>query len=193
MTDNAKFETAGNSIFQKGLSAATKSFEMILNSPITIENIKYNEEGVDISRAKENEICHVLKTELLGDLTGASLLIFSESEIERIVKVCLASNMPADEEGQAIMKNGFIAEIDNILSSSVITEVANELDVFLYGGVPKPDMIEAGELNNYIDKESKSFKNTFQFKAVFHGTELEISPDFIWMFNSQVMEKLSVA
>ena len=94
-------------------------------------------------------------------------------------------------EEQKKMRSEFINEIDNIMSSSVITEMANDLDVFLYGGVPEPDELTANAMNKFLAEQSSQFNTFYQFKASFFGTELGISPRFIWMFNEKLAEKIS--
>lgn len=194
MTENMHhkiFDSSAN-FFQKGLSAAKNSFEMILKSPVNLEEVNYKHSEFDMSGIVGEDKFHVIKTELHGDLDGASFLIFSEVEIDKIIKSCLPENFwGTDTDDAKKMRSEFINEIDNIMSSSVITEMANDLDIFLYGGVPQPDELSAAGMNTFLQEQSAKFNKFFQFKASFSGVELGIAPRFIWMFNEQLEDKIS--
>ena len=95
----------------------------------------------------------------MGDINGESFLIFSEEEIGLHHKKSASLKIfgPMRLKSKQKMRGEFINEIDNILSSSVITEIANELDVFLYGGVPQPQLLDGKELNNFLKLEASAF------------------------------------
>ncbi len=165
---------------------------MIIKSPVHLEEVNFTSSEIDLSGHEITDIFHVLKTELHGDLNGASFLIFSSREIDKIVKYCLPENFWGNEtDEQKKMRLEFINEIDNIMSSAVITEMANELDSFLYGGVPQLDILSGPGMSEFLTREFTQYNSFYQFKASFTGTELGIAPRFIWMFNEQLAAKIA--
>ena len=75
LNDN-ELKVATKLIFE-GLSMAKSSMEQILQSPISIEEVEYGTEEMDVKRfGGENSDVHVIKTELMGELKGTSHLIF---------------------------------------------------------------------------------------------------------------------
>lgn len=186
-----ELKVATKLIFE-GLSMAKASMEQILQSPITIEKIDYDgpQEGVQRFLEMEGDV-HLIKTELMGELKGVSHLIFSEEEVTKLYETCLPSNIASNDSNEsAIMKLGFLTEIDNMVSAAVITEFSNFLDVEIYGKVPSLKVLKAEEVNEHLVLESKEFESVIHFKAVFHGKELNICPDFVWAFHNKFVDKI---
>ena len=88
------------------------------------------------------------------------------------------------------MKLGFLTEIDNMVSAAVITEFSNFLDVEIYGMVPSLKVLKAKDVNQHLMDDSKEFESVIHFKAVFHGKELNICPDFVWAFHDKFVDKI---
>lgn len=186
-----ELEIATKLIFD-GLSMAKASMEQILQSPVTIKKIDYgNDENQTSFYSKTGERVHLIKTELKGDLKGISHLIFSESEVAKIYKACLPEKIIQDDSpASKMMKMGFLTEIDNMVAAAVITEFANFLNLDIYGHVPSLQVMPATEVDAYIHNESNDFDTIIHFKAIFHGSELDISPDFVWVFQSEFVDKI---
>ncbi|WP_420318915.1 hypothetical protein [Ekhidna sp.] len=175
-----------------GLSMAKSSMEQILQSPLSIEQIDYVNAELDTQRfgGPEKDV-HLIKTELMGELKGTSHLIFSEAEVSKLYDSCLPESVAKDNSKEStIMKLGFLTEIDNMVSAAVITEFSNSLDMEIYGNVPSLKILKASELNDFIVKDSSEFESIIHFKAVFHGKELDICPDFIWVFHNKFVDKI---
>ena len=172
---------------------AKTSMEQILQSPITIKKIDYGESAEEPHRyenVSESNV-HLLKTGLMGDLKGSCYLIFTAEEVEKINKACLPETVLKDDSDQAkMMKMGFLTEIDNMVAAAVITEFANFLGLELFGMVPSLHIVKSLEVNDYLGNESEQFDTVIHFKAVFHGTELDITPHFVWMVQKEFMNKI---
>jgi len=171
---------------------AKSSMEMILQSPISIEQVDYLNAKLETDRFgdEDNEV-HLIKTELMGELKGTSHLIFSEQEVAKLYQACLPEKVAKDDSNESvIMKLGFLTEIDNMVSAAVITEFSNFLGIEIYGNVPSLKLLKTGELNEFILNEAKEFESIIHFKAVFHAKELDICPDFIWVFHDKFVDKI---
>ena len=176
-----------------GLSMAKSSMEQILQSPITLEKVAFGIDKKDISKSGADEPNNVslIKTELKGELKGSCYLVFSESDVDKINKACLpAEILDNDSPESKMMMMGFLTEIDNMVAAAVITEFANFLGVDLFGNVPSLHVMPQEEVNGYLAEETTSFDSVIHFKAIFQGEELDISPDFIWIFNEKFMDKI---
>jgi chemotaxis protein CheY-P-specific phosphatase CheC len=188
----SEFQVASKLIFE-GLSMAKSSMEQILQSPITIEKIDYEDHKPGIHRFVEEEEgnVHLIKTELMGELKGISHLIFSEKEVSKLYAACLPPSVLNDDSKESeIMKMGFLTEIDNMVAAAVITEFSNFLNLEIYGQVPSLAVIPSKGVNEYLETESRDFDSIVHFKAIFHGKELDISPDFVWVFNSKFVDRI---
>ena len=188
-----ELEIASKLVFD-GLSMAKKSMEMILQSPISINKIDYSDTvHVPLPTFEEagEESVHVIKTELVGELKGTSHLIFREHEVAKIFKACLPANLLENDSPESrMMKMGFLTEIDNMMAAAVITEVSNSLGLEIYGHVPTLNVIKSQDVNKYLEKESGEFDSIIHFKALFHGDELDIAPDFVWIFQEEFVDKI---
>jgi hypothetical protein len=60
----------------------------------------------------------------------------------------------------------------------------------MYGNVPSLHVMKGEEVNDFLEKESGDFTSVIHFKAIFHGKELDISPDFIWVFQEEFVNKI---
>lgn len=190
LNDN-ELKVATKLIFD-GLSMAKASMEQILQSPISIEQIDYLNSELETSRfGGDNKDVHLIQTELMGELKGTSYLIFSEHEVTKLYQACLPPNVAnGDSDECNIMKMGFLTEIDNMVSAAVITEFSNILGLEIYGNVPSLKVLKSASLNQFIVDQSSEFESIIHFKAVFHGKELDICPDFIWVFHNQFVDKI---
>ena len=189
---NNEIEVA-TKLINGGLSMAKTSMEQILQSPITIKKIDYGKDTLTPQRYEkpEGDNVHLLKTELMGDLKGSCHLIFTSDEVDKVNKACLPPKILSDDSDQAkMMKMGFLTEIDNMVAAAVITEFANFLGLELYGKVPSLHVLETMDVNDYLDSESELYNTVIHFKAIFHGTELEISPHFVWMVQDEFVNKI---
>ena len=189
--NDSELKVATKLIFD-GLSMAKSSMEMILQSPISIEKIDYVSAELDMDRfGGPDQDVHLIKTDLLGERKGTSHLIFSEKEVAKLYDACLPEKIVKDNSKESmIMKLGFLTEIDNMVSAAVITEFSNFLNMEIYGNVPSLKVMKATELNDFIVKDSSEFESIIHFKAVFQGKELDICPDFIWVFHNKFIDKI---
>jgi chemotaxis protein CheY-P-specific phosphatase CheC len=187
-----EMEVATN-LISGGLTMARSSMEQILRSPIDLERIDYSSDSAEIPyfNTKKGSKLHLIKTELKGQLTGSCFLVLSDEEVNKINESCLPAELLSDlsEDGES-MKMAFLKEIDNMVAAAVVTEFSNILDLELFGDVPHAYLLDESDVMEYLASESVVYKTIIHFKAHFHGKELGISPDFIWMFSDQFVDKI---
>lgn len=184
---------AATNLISGGLSMAKSSMEQVLQSPIDLKKIDYSTDGQDPLQfnSKMGSKLHLIKTELKGQLTGSCFLILSETEVNTIYSTCLPKEILSDNsEESEMMKMAFLKEIDNMIAAAVVTEFSNILDLELFGDVPVAYLFEEVEVKEHLAAEAANFKSIIHFKAIFHGKELDIAPDFIWMFSDKFVDKI---
>ncbi len=177
-----------------GLAMAKTSMEQILQSPITLEKVAFGMDAGDLTKIGDWESSHnvsLIKTELKGELKGSCYLIFSEKDVDKINKACLPADILENDSPESkMMMMGFLTEIDNMVAAAVITEFANFLGVELFGNVPSLHVMAHDKVKEYLKNETTSYDTVIHFKAIFHGKELDISPDFIWIINEKFVDKI---
>ena len=181
-------------LIEKALNRSSEVLSNVLGSQIDVEKIHYGKpktvNGMPLFYENTNQEVCLLRTQLFGDLNGICHLILSDEEVNEIQHSCL----PFKAEGgdaDADMKNGFLLEIDNIISGAVTSIFSDEFDSMIYGGVPSMHLMKISEVNNYLLTESSSFELVINFKAKFKGSELNIAPEFIWMLDSQFLVNIN--
>ncbi|SHK50288.1 hypothetical protein SAMN04488028_105227 [Reichenbachiella agariperforans] len=183
-------------LIKDGLDHASVTLSSILKTPIAIKKIDFGFDSlqqVESVRPTDDASSsyYLLRTGLIGELKGVCHLIFTAEEIEKINAACLPEHFQKSASVEAAaLSEGFLTELDNIVSAAVITQFSNYLDVDLFGHVPSLHIMPAGELKDYLQSEAEEFNNVVYFKANFVGEELDITPDFTWMFQDQFLNKI---
>ncbi len=182
LTENLK------AAFKSGYSNAVTSLSKLTNDKIQFNNFHDNFHRLDsdffnkqasFSRNGDN---HLITTEIFGDITGKSYLFLSDTEFEMLTSGVLNSDL----------KEEYIKEMDNILSASVITHLANNLKLKMYGDIPffvgkvkgKVEDIIFDDFNEQID-EVYINAISFSFEA-----RPDVTPFFVWVVDSQVQYAL---
>jgi chemotaxis protein CheY-P-specific phosphatase CheC len=179
-------------IMSAGFERAARSFSSLVNKKVKVTRCKATVLHATEARtplSEESALLYVLVTQIIGTISGKSFLIFSQAESEEIFS---AINLPRSNEA---LNEAFLMEIDNIISASVIAELANALSLEVYGDVPVLVRIPAPDLNAFVTKEIGNDKHasvilcstTFQFDQ--HDT---IHPQFVWSLSNRIFETILV-
>ena len=175
-------------VMNSGFERAAGSFSRMINRNVRItssQSVLVRHDN-DMSYISEEEgDLYVLTTQIIGDVSGKSFLIFNQDESNEIFQT-LNPKIHYQELNEA-----FLMEIDNIISASVISDLSNALDIEVYGDVPNLHKIHSRDLQPYMELEVKSddpstmiFANTtFVFE-----THERIHPQFIWKLNSKIYD-----
>lgn len=183
-------------ILNVGLAKAAETLSFFMNEKISIEAFDFKIETVDFY--KENftlkpDSKYILTTEVIGEVKGYCYLVFSKADTTKLFELSLPENiLPGSKEFET-MSVALLLELDNIVSASVITQLANLLKLKMHGGIPSlwdanEDFKSKNELPGHDIKDSYilNFKSKF-----FPSTSLEnFSPEFIWVLTPAFVEKV---
>ena len=127
----------------------------------------------------------LLTTEIFGDITGKSYLFLSEHEFS-----VLTATIPNNPGSKINLKDEFIKELDNIVSASVITKLANSLNTKMYGDIPilidgVSCKIEDLIFDDFSENAGEVYINSIHFALESNPT---IRPFFIWVIESDALE-----
>lgn len=178
-------EGALQSAYKSGFLNAASSLSMMTKHNIDYNGLMMGHHKLDVDCFTEkisfklNGSSVLVTTEVCGDVPGKSYLFLSEKEFE-----LLTGSIPA---GQGIdLKEEFIKELDNILSASVITKLANELKYKMFGDVP----VFVGKVNGKIEdiiyddfseQTEDIYISSAQFSFANHPT---MRPFFVWVIDA---------
>lgn len=188
MTNLKKCEQFIVHMLSQGFENAANSFGKILNRNIkvsTSQSVVIRNDSAFSYISEEQDDVYVLVTNLMGDFSGRSYLIFSREEADEIAKSVLQ-----ESSGNEKLREAMLLEVDNILSASVISEMSNSLGASVYGDVPRLKRMRADELQVFISgtKESQETYSIIYFVTTFRFDNERIHPQFIWKLSSHVFE-----
>jgi chemotaxis protein CheY-P-specific phosphatase CheC len=172
-------------IINIGLAKSADSLSFFTQQKVLIRSIDVEIKQLsaeDFGRRSVSGDSYLLTTEIKGELEGVCYLIFSEPDVENIVKSCLPG-LKGDLKGNE-MAEGLLMEIDNILSASVITQFSNLLKLSMYGGVPKLDVLNQEELKTAVLRNQDQ-RYYLSFRACFEPDSINVNPEFIWLLNEE--------
>jgi len=179
-------------IMSSGFERAARSFSSLINRKVKItkcQSVLIQSSKNHAALAEESGQLYVLVTQIIGDISGKSFLIFNEVESEEVFK---AMNL---KKSSSAMNEAFLLEIDNIISASVIAELSMSLDLEVYGDVPELNRMPATELNSFILAETgdDNHSSLIFCNATFQFDERDsIHPQFIWNLSNRIFDTMPV-
>ncbi|MGC3943077.1 MAG: hypothetical protein QM762_00830 [Chryseolinea sp.] len=177
-------------IMGAGFERAARSFSTLVNKNVKItkcNSVKIQPGAGWSAFAEESGHLYVLVTQIIGDVSGKSFLIFNEDESQEIFK---AVNLRRSNDA---LNEAFLMEIDNIISASVIAEMANALSLEIYGDVPSLVRMPASDLRSFVSKELGNDSST---SVIFCNTSFRfderdtIHPQFVWSLSNRIFDAI---
>jgi chemotaxis protein CheY-P-specific phosphatase CheC len=179
-------------IMSAGFERAARSFSNLINRKVKITKchaVLVQPTRSQMAVAEESGHLYVLVTQIIGDVSGKSFLIFNEAESEEVFK---AMNLKKSSDA---MNEAFLLEIDNIISASVIAELATALGLEVYGDVPELNRVPGQDLNAFIVAEAgdESHSSLIFCNATFQFDERDsIHPQFVWNLSNRIFDAIPV-
>jgi len=179
-------------IMGAGFERAARSFSTLINKNVRVtkcNSVRIRPGASWSAFAEESGHLYVLVTQIIGDVSGKSFLIFNDDESQEIFK---AVNLRRSNDA---LNEAFLMEIDNIISASVIAEMANALSLEIYGDVPALVRMPAGELRSFVSKE---LGNDSSSSVIFCNTSFKfdecdtIHPQFVWSLSNRIFDAIPV-
>jgi len=125
-------------IINISVAKAADSFAMISKDKVLINvpEIKVFSKDQAVEEVVKKEATEVIVlSDIKGDITGNSLMLFSKHHIKKLSEVCL--NEPYFDEEDIRLKESLLLEVSNIITGSLVTQLANILKMNIYGLAPR--------------------------------------------------------
>jgi chemotaxis protein CheY-P-specific phosphatase CheC len=179
-----------NKLLSLALANSAASFAQIANTEIKLQAAEIQlmpiEESLIAVTASATEKLNTLISQVIGDVPAHSYLIINDEDAVKLGELCLPENLKNNTE----MQLALIAEIANILTASVVTQLSNFFKVKMLGFVPKLEKTDKQEVKLLIDKEISKESVSFFLKTNFITPKQTIQPDFIWTFGSILIDMI---
>ncbi len=135
----------------------------------------------------------ILTTQLIGEFSGNSYLLFSSADVRKFSELCIPKQFQNNSENSKQILDSLLLEIDNIMSASVITQFSNLLKVKLFGSVPDLKSLKTKELVKYISNMSENMLYMLFIECDFSNDNMTLNPQFIWILDAEFLSKIKTA
>ena len=126
------------------------------------------------------------------DLPFAFCKADSLNTSKKAFKCFLSSILENNNPETRLMKLEFMTEIDNMVAGAVITQLSNHLEKEVYGNVPSLHVMQADEVNKYIESEAKVYDTSVALRAVFSIPALDVEAEFLWLMKEEFIESIKL-
>jgi len=167
-----------------GLAKAADALAMIINEKVLIKCVELKSPGDVFTEIDKDQI--YLSTDINGDIRGVCYFIISKHDAAFLVDKALPNSTSDEPFVINEMNEGFLLELDNIISAAVTTQLANLLQMNIFGDVPKLSKWETlTNMDHLYDKFNPLFlKTEFQMESV------TFNPRFYWFLEPKIMTKI---
>lgn len=144
-------------LFNKGLEHVKQSFGILTDREVNVRHEITVESGMSARLPGIDDAApqHLFVSEIKGNLPGSSYLVLPQDQMHALLPEGV---MTEKDETPAIE---FLMELDNILTASVITVLANELDIFSYGDPPRHYEVAGRSVRSWIEQAIYEQKQAF--------------------------------
>lgn len=187
MIKDLSIEDATNMLMYKAFEHSASSFSSFLGNKVTFDVChKIGTEPL-LSHVPIDERLNLLISELRGDLKGICYLVFSKEDTKQIANTQLTGSRAENNE----LQDALLMELDNILTASFVTVLANELKVSTHAYVPRLKKVNRLELFSVLKSDELIYHLTQKFKVVYLIEGIQISPIFTWAFDANISRHIS--
>lgn len=183
VTSNFKID-----FIQKGVEKAQSSMSNLLGiamdyslSQCFVDQDSFN---ADLGFSGKRALC--LSSKIFGEIEGMCFLFFKNSDID-LVQAHLDAHHRTEEWMQALL-----LEMKNILTANVVTEIANALEITLYGAAPSQWKTEDESYQKVILAFEEHYPNGVSFYIKFSSEEIDFSPEFVWILDANFTKQLEM-
>lgn len=171
-------------IINIGLAKAGDALAMVINEKVLIKCV----ELINLEDAfLEVDDDHInLSTKISGDIQGICYFIINKQDAAFLVNKVIPNYHSGDQFEIDEMNIGFLLELDNIISGAVTSQLANLLQMNIYGDVPKLNSWDSVENINELHERY----NPLFFKTEFRLQNVTFNPGFYWFLEPEIMTKL---
>ncbi|HEY9048800.1 MAG TPA: hypothetical protein VIN08_23010, partial [Ohtaekwangia sp.] len=135
----------------------------------------------------ENKSSVLITTEIIGDVFGKSYLLMTDQEFDAISGGTFGNGSAVND-----IREEFIKELDNILSASVITKLANDLRLKIYGNVPimiRPFSCDMKSViaDDFAEDASGVYITAIRFSL---AANPDLKPCFVWVMHQDLFSMI---
>lgn len=194
MKPSASEREVAKELLNIGLANSADSFSGTIQEKVLMEKLTFNYRTNPRDFRYPNlrgEEGLVFKSEIKGDIPGVSFLIFDKMAIENIGSHILPPSMKSlPEEELPEMREALLSELDNIVTASMVSQLANYFNSFMYGAVPQMEKLAGRQFQTLLKREGANFRPNVMVSTHFYSVSNPVGPRFVWFFNDDFIRSV---
>jgi chemotaxis protein CheY-P-specific phosphatase CheC len=173
------------------LANAAAAFSKMAAAQVAVKDFKVfiprNDGFTELLQDESGAFSFMLTTEMKGDLSAKSYLVFNQSAINALNKIFLQAATHTPEGELSPLQQSALLELDNILSAAVITQIADLLKVFVYGDVPYLYGLSKKDMAVFFHQDAAVYNPALCMQAKFHLSHMPVASSFLWLFRTDFL------
>ncbi|MGL1888654.1 MAG: hypothetical protein OCD76_19230 [Reichenbachiella sp.] len=180
MAKEVLFRAVGNSV---------ESFSSMTNFKASSSNLSVDKfDSSDLYDSTDEDVL-LLKTELVGTVTGINYFVFTKKEVKAVYDLYKKDDHgPVDAKKMMVE---YLKEIENVIAAASISIIAESFNLEIYGDVPKIQAVSSGMVNEVINKEIVGLDPRLVVSCDIDIPSIKSSPKLFWVFGANFEERLS--
>ncbi len=180
-------------LFSIALANAADAFSKMSNEKVMLKGFEAHFiEGENIPAlvaSFASDEFYVLGTEIKGKMRGKTYFLLQRQDIQTLFKIFAppAVHQIASDGQLSDIQQDILLELDNILSAAVVTQIANFLEVFIYGDIPKYHLKAAASLQTQLLQDVGSLRTVMHIRTQFQSYHTNMSPSFLCFFEDELV------
>lgn len=179
-------------ILNSGISKAADSFSFMSKGEVStdIPELRIVSQ-VDLYKEidPENDVKVVIKSEITGDIYGHTFLFFHEKELNLLEKNCLRFPFPTGKLMD--LRTSLVLEVSNIITGTLVTQLANRLQIDIFGSVPAAPIYPSKANNKTLLLNLERYNSwILTIKTSFVKSRKLVSLPFVVVFDMSNMQKI---
>ena len=132
----------------------------------------------------------VIRSTIAGNLHGETMLVFTKEQGDRLARICIGD--PLEFEGNYLaLKHSLLLELGNILTGTLVTQIANILELDIIGS--PPELLKGSKRYNF-DLEFENFNASkplvLTVNTEFQNSKTVIQMPFFIIFEMETIEHI---
>ena len=177
--ENAELFRKMTEMMNQALQNSAKALSVLIEDEVRLEGLEVR---LNTNKKKNlaflsSETFYNIYSEIRGDISAESFLIFSQENAEKLHQ----NIKPSPENKTTGMLEAILLEVANILTAAVVTSLSNFLEINAFGDVPQLHKITKSEMEDFIQNTLANIPFSFSFKIELASLNTQIYPEFIWL------------
>lgn len=187
---NSKLENDVLEVLGSGIDKTVGSLGVMIDQEVEIMEIELKRDpSFLIENTTDSDEIILLRTQLVGEVAGLNYFLISKEEAKTISDAIFSEEL---DDGSHLeeLTTEFLKEVENVMAAATISELADKLDLSMFGDVPRMQSLSLREISEIMSAESNQFGTALQLNCKLSVPGLQIYPVYVWLFNKSFLKTI---